>query len=221
MSRLALFVAIGLLAGCKSQLTAEIYTSDILAVASGETLDVPILFENEVPGEENCREYGPKLAQAFAKGFSEAEFVGCAEEGYTHLVQIRVRAPMWRVVEGEAAPVRSAASIGVSIDGNKTWAVFATDTALAEAIWGAMPSEISMMRAANSQLALRAEVMNDTRDPVTVAYFNAFVDGRPVMYSMEEELRGRDKLTIQMSDVANATFAEGIDGVPFVAVVAD
>lgn len=206
MKRLALAATAALtLSACKTQIAADLFTSDLIAATEGETLTAPLVIFMESTTEEKCNETAPDVLAAVQTQHPDAEFIGCEDQSYETFARFRVQARILARME-DAKAADDAFAIWVQ-EAEGTYHVrYLMNPAGTRAIWDALPEEMTQYQTYNLEPELFAMLNNDLRSKVTVLTDDVFADGSPVQGTATHELARRDQIELRMSNVTNAAF---------------
>ena len=96
MKRLMMAVGLAVLAGCKMNVTPEVYVSDLRAVAGGEVgLTTPASIAIEVPSTDKCDEYTGKVAGVLTGILDDYEPRGCSNGGMNSYLNLEAQIPLY------------------------------------------------------------------------------------------------------------------------------
>ena len=206
MKRIALLFTLIALTGCKTQISAELFTSDLIAATEGETITAPLVIGMEASSEDKCNETAPAVLQAIKTRYSKAEFIGCEDAGWDTFARFRVQAEVIAFADEPPAP-NEAFAIGVRASDLSFSIVYLVNRKAARAIWDALPEELTEYQTYKLEPVLFALLNNDLRTSVTVTMDDVFADGTPSQGTVSRDMPRRDQIELRMSDVTNAAFA--------------
>ncbi|MDV4143538.1 hypothetical protein [Shimia sp. FJ5] len=208
MKRAILAGAVALtLSGCKTFVEADIYTSDVLAVAEGETLSVDMNLGLEMPGMDTCNEHAEAITAAYASSFQAAEFRTCENIGLDTILQMRVTTSLYDLKTTEAQ-ASEPVSVAVFVQETGTLTVlFIPNDAASRQLWDALPNNLTSMATYDPKPFLTANVINDGRTAMEFQAEGAFVNDTPITFATVSSMDRRGELEVRLSDVANAAFA--------------
>lgn len=193
------------LAGCKTPIVAELYTSDLSRAAAGEPVEAAVIIGVEVPRDE-CEAMSATILDVARAHFSTLEFFDCTQIGFAHYGRFRAMVPIL-IFEGAApVPDGAIAVAATSRDGAVHFGLVANHEAI-RSIWDALPEDMTEFRRFAFEPEVGSVVHNDSGAPVIVQVRGVFVDDTPAPNTSEVTLQHRDETTITASDVANAAFA--------------
>lgn len=205
MKRLALIAACVALAGCKTQISTDLFTSDLIAATEGESVTAPLVIGMESTSQQKCKETAPAILEAVQSKYSDAEFIGCERAEFNTFARFRVQAEV--LVFSDSAPTPADAfAIGVRGDGKAYNVSYLTNPDAARAIWDALPEDMTKYQTYNLEPRLSAVLNNDLRATVSITTDDVFADGTPIQGTATRDLPRRDQVELRMSDVTNAAF---------------
>ena len=206
MKRIALLVALIALPGCKTQISTDLFTSDLIAATEGKTITAPLEIGMEAGSKDKCNDTAPAILQAIETKFAEAEFIGCQDAGWDTFARFRVQAEVIAFADEPPTP-NEAFAIGVRASDLSFSVVYLINRKAARAIWDALPEELTEYQTYKLEPVLFALLNNDLRTSVTVTTDDVFADGTPIQGTVNRDMPRRDQIELQMSNVTNAAFA--------------
>ena len=206
VSRMAMVLALVGVAGCKTQITADLFTSDLIAATQGETLTAPAVIEVVAPTKAKCEEVGPTIAAVFAEKFSAAEFIGCDTVAFETLARFRAPLQIVEISSAETPPIEALA-IGVEDTGDGITVSYLKNDAEILEIWNALPEDLTRFQTFSFDPVLAAVLTNDLSGAVSVTTDDVFSDGAPVQGTFSRQMLRRNQIEIRMSNVTNAAFS--------------
>lgn len=205
MKRCLLISTCVLLAGCKTQISTDLFTSDLVAATKGESLTAPLVIGMEASSEQKCSETADSVLAAVQSQFASAEFIGCERADFTTFARFRVQAEIVAIA-GEVPDITAPFSIGVRVDGPNFAVSYLTNPAGARAIWDALPEELTKYQTFSLEPLLSAVLNNDLRETVSITTDDVYADGVPIQGTATQDLLRRDQVELSMSDVTNSAF---------------
>lgn len=212
MSRVAssLVLATVVLAGCKTQVTSDVYLTDVAAVAAdGKALPVDLKLGFEVPSEDKCAEAKEMLTPTLDKHFGAIEFVGCTTEGFSNFANFTAGSEMVLELENKKVDSDLPIYLGVTpAEGGIVEVGYFSNPDNLKALMADLPDEA---KAYSDRIAVTfaATIHNDGTESSKLSVAGVFVNGRPALRPAEIELERRKELAIRLSDVGNATVSAG------------
>ncbi len=206
----SLIFATVLLAGCKTQVTSDVYLTDVASVATdGTALPVDLKLGFEVPSEDKCAEAKEMLTPTLDKHFGAIEFVGCSTEGFSNFANFTAGSEM--VLEQVNQKVDSDMPIYVGVtpaDGDVVEVGYFSNPDNLKALMADLPDEA---KAYSDRVAVTfsATIHNDGTESSKLSVAGVYVNGSPALRPFEIDLERRKELAIRLSDVANATVSAG------------
>ncbi|MDO6458923.1 hypothetical protein Q4560_15050 [Celeribacter halophilus] len=205
MKRITLIATCFVLAGCKTQISADLFTSDLIAATEAEAGTVPLVIGMEASTEQNCKETADTVLVAVQSQFDSAEFIGCEAVDFNTFARFRVQAEIV-AYDGDAPSIAAPFSIGVRREGTAYHVSYLTNPAGARAIWDALPKEMTEYQTYKLEPFLSAVLNNDLRETVRITTDDVYADGVPIQGTATRDLSRRDQVELSMSDVTNAAF---------------
>jgi hypothetical protein len=205
MKRFALIATCIALGGCKTQISTDLFTSDLVAATQEEEVSAPLVIGMEVSSEEKCKESADTVLTAVKSQFDSAEFIGCDRISFNTYARFRVQADVV-AFEGDAPSIDPPFSIGVRREGQAYHVSYLTNPDAARAIWDVLPEEMTQYQTYKLEPILSAVLNNDLRETVSITTDDVYADGTPVQGTATRDLPRRDQVELSMSDVTNAAF---------------
>lgn len=209
MKKIILISAILFVTGCKTLISTDLYTSDLIAAAGGQNVTAPIVVSVEVSGANQCAELAPQLVTAFKPTNPTVEFIGCESEMFSNYARFRMQADIVIATEDMTlplAPISIGVTEGITGDSHIYSVFYLANTLAIESLWQSLPEEITRYQSFEFMPVLSATFNNDLRGDVVVSGSNVFIDAIPYQNSTLQTLPRRDQIEIVLSDVANAAF---------------
>ena len=194
-----------LLSSCTTQISTDLFTSDLVAATEGEAVSAPLVVSLEMASDSKCRELAPSLTDTLSNSMNGAEFIGCEKSNYDTFARYRVQANIVHLSEGSPSPT-DAFSIGVVQNNNEFSVFYLTNPDAVQAIWSALPEDLTRYQTFEFNGELSAVINNDLRNTVTIITDDVFADGTPIQGTAKHQLQRRDQLELKMSNVTNAAF---------------
>ncbi|MCW8843244.1 MAG: hypothetical protein OQK00_07510 [Rhodobacteraceae bacterium] len=194
---------ITLLSACKTHVSADLFTSDMVAATQGEILTTPVIFGFEVGSD--CEDTGPTMLGAMKTLSEGTEFIGCAKIDYTTVAQFRAPVPV--ISHGET--LDTALALTAQLDEGRYIIRFAVDHARVRDIWDALPEDMTKYKRFEFDPVLSATLNNDLRNATIVTTDDVFADGAPIQGTAQTSLPRRDQINLQLSDVTNSAIGSG------------
>ena len=205
MKRIVLIATCFVLAGCKTQISTDLFTNDLVAATEAEAVTAPLVIGLEAGSEQKCKETTDSVLIAVQSQFDSAEFIGCETVDFKTFARFRVQAEI--VAYDEVAPsITAPFSIGIRSEGVAYHVSYLTNPAGARAIWDALPEEMTKYQTYKMEPILSAVLNNDLRETVSITTDDVYADGTPVQGTATRDLPRRDQVELSMSDVTNAAF---------------
>lgn len=209
MRYLALIACAALVTACKPQVSADIYTRDILEVAeTGKSLEIPVRMGLPIQNEKKCDENRNKMLPALQKYGNGVKFLNCMDvKGqmydllFVEMVGKIVKAPSTGVpvVEG---------MFGMSVsqlDDGSLIAYFLKTDNVDKAV-SEIDKNYQFQNVEIDDIALTLRLNNDLRETVNFEIDSSFVENRPIDAPMILELPHRGVKVIVPSNVRSQSF---------------
>ncbi len=203
--KIALIATCFVLASCKTQISTDLFTTDLVAATEAEAVTAPLVIGMEAGSEQKCKETADTVLIAVQSQFDSAEFIGCETVDFTTFARFRVQAEIV-AYDGDAPSITAPFSIGVRSEGAAYHISYLTNPTGARAIWDALPKEMTEYRTYELKPFLSAVLNNDLRETVSITTDDVYADGVPIQGTATRDLPRRDQVELSMSDVTNAAF---------------
>ena len=215
MKRIALIATYLVLAGCKTQISTDLFTSDLVAATDGEAVTAPLVIGMEASSEQKCKENANTVLIAVQSQFDSAEFIGCETVDFKTFARFRVQAEIV-AHDGNAPSITAPFSIGVRGEGKAYHVSYLTNPAGARAIWDALPEEMTQYQTYKLEPLLSAVLNNDLRVKQSASPpMMCMPMVRPFKAPRHAICRAAIRLSWVMSDVTNAAFGDGRERVSY------
>lgn len=201
-----IFASILFIVGCKTDVTVEVYSSDLQRVATDRTakLMVSTLMAIEIPSSKNCDEYTSQIVdimKGLVRDFKPRE---CTTKGMESFLMLELQSPLMPSIDAWKAADRL---FGVAISSEQRAVVVTLNRDKFAALNKRMNDEFHRtLNLAESKVTMILH--NDERTPQTYGLGGALVNGQPIYERRYIEIEARRKATIQLSDVGSATLAK-------------
>ena len=207
MERVLIILAILVVAGCKLDITSELYVSDLRLVLENKSeLMTPAMIAIDIPSANACDEYTTRVDEIMEGVLEQYETRGCTNEGMESKLLMAVQAPILEssssdtllyigvrlVEEGEMA---GKMAVYVGLDPRR-YRLFQ------ERVQNEFYQEIDL-----KESEVRVTLHNDERAPITYWVVDAFLNGNPVHRRQAFELVRRQTTDIVLSNVGAANLA--------------
>ena len=210
---MAVALAIAGMAGCKMNLTADLYSSDLRDAMGGATdLTAPATMAFQVPGTDECEKHTAEISEIMAGVVADFAPRGCESVEMEAFLLADTQIPLL----SEPAWKESDSLFGIIlVEGEEKDAIKAALLMNLEK-YGILTSRMKdkfhqTVNLAESKVVI--SLNNDLRDPVSFSVEGAFVDGEPTLGKTTHELRRRHNAEIVLSNVATSYMAKhGIAG---------
>lgn len=201
-----LFIAAGVLAGCRADSRFVLFTSDILAVAAGgAAAPVSALYRVEISSMSDCEEKKAEMMAVAARYFEITSAALCSDIGEDTWLEYSARTELVAL----GAPLPGNAPLGLAAvqsgSGVEVQVVFSASR------FAALGRDVEALDlGASIELgALTLEILHDGDAPLVLAAPSAWVNNAPQVVPALTLVR-RDTVTLRLSDVVGAVLqAEG------------
>ena len=215
ISRLAgAALALALLAGCKMNLTADIYSTDLRDAMAGTTdLTTPATMAFEVPGTDKCAEHTAKISEIMDGVVSEFAPRGCEKDGTDSFLFADMQI---LILTSEAEWQNQNALFGLLLIEGKNPDDIGVAVVMNLEKYRTLLARMKEKFHQTIDLASSKVVLvinNDERNPIAFAVRDAFTNAEPIHGERDFELNRRHKAKIRLSNVATAYLAKaGVAG---------
>ena len=208
------FLAVTAMGGCKMNLTADIYSSDIRMAAAGTAgLTTPATMAFEVPSAdaEECAENTAKIASIMAGVVNEFSPKGCVKRGLDSFLLADTQIPLLNSM-GAWKEADSLFGMVLTAKEDKIHMAMTMDLVKYEILTRRMKDEFHQsVDLADSSITI--VLNNDEAQPIRLTVNGVFVNSKPAAIDTDYELLRRHKAEIRFSNVATAYMAtHGITG---------
>lgn len=199
-------LALLVIAGCKMNVTSELYVSDIRDVAVNKTANMktPGIVAVNIPSTDKCDEYTKKIMKILLGVMDGFSSKGCKSEGMDSYLILKGEFPL---VHDNQTWEKADSLFGVvaAMKGNNIAVFFTLHKEKYKILNERMNKEFhQQVKLAESKL--KAIVNNDERRDAIITANGVFIDGRPI-HRMDREkhvLKRRQNSEIVMSNVGSA-----------------
>ncbi len=192
--------------GCKTDVTVEVYSSDLHKVVTDKTsgLMTPMIMAIEIPSEQKCDEYTPQIADVMKGLVNSFSPQGCKRMGMESRLLAEVQIPL---SPSMAAWDRANSLFGLVISDKTGGVVVTLDLDKYEILSKRMQSKFH--QSVNlSESKVTMILHNDERNTQTYRVGGAFINRDPVYQKQWINLKRRGKVEIQLSNVGSASLAK-------------
>ena len=207
-------LALAAVAGCKLNLTADVYSTDLRAVMAGTAgITSPATMAFQVPDVENCDEHTASIREIMVGVLEDFTPKGCKSENMDSFLLADTQMP---ILNTEEAWQKADSLFGLLLvkrpDPEHIGVAVVLNTRKYEVLTNRMKEKFyQTVDLSTSKVTLVFN--NDERNAVTFVVRNAFVNAEPVHGEREYKLERRHKANIRLSNVATAYLAkEGVAG---------
>lgn len=200
------FASILFIAGCKTDVTVELYSSDLQRVGADKTaiLMVSTLMAIEIPSSKECDKYTSQIVtimKGLVQDFKPRE---CTTRGMDSLLMAELQSPLLPSMDAWKA---ADALFGVAISSEQNAVVITLNRDKFAALNKRMNDEFHQtLNLAESKVTMILH--NDERTPQTYGLGGALVNGQPIYERRDIEIEARRKATIQLSDIGSASLVK-------------
>ena len=206
---IAVVLVLATMAGCKMNLTAELYSSDLRAAKAGTPdLFAPATLAFQVPSVDKCDEHSASISEIMAGILDDFMPKGCKREGMESFLLADTQMLLF-VSEDEWK--QSDALFGIFLFDRPEPEHIGVGIVLNIYKYGILTNRMNekfhqTVDLSDSKITL--VLNNDELNTVTFALKAAFVNSSPVLGEQEFKLDRRQKVDILLSDVATAFLAQ-------------
>ena len=205
MRLIAAVLAVAGLAGCKMNLTADLYSSDLRAAKAGTPgLVTPATLAFQVPSVKECDEYTAKIGEIMAGILDDFTPKGCQRQDMESFLLADTQMPIFA---SEDDWEKSEALFGILLYDPRNQDRFGVAVVLNTKKYSILTNRMKekfhqTVDLSESKVSLILN--NDERDAITFTVLTAFVNSSPVFGAKQFKLNRRQKADIVLSDVATA-----------------
>lgn len=211
MKRSTAIVVVGLaivLAGCKTNLTADIYSSDLRDTVAGTAgLTAPATMAFQVPGTDDCPKHTAEISEVMT-GIMPFEPRGCESVEMESYLLADIQVP---ILDSESTWKGSDALFGLiarKLEGSEDVGVAVIMNREKYDLLATRTHEKFHQRINLAESKVTLILNNDERTPLHFRARDVFVNTEPVHGEREYELTRRHKVEIRLSNVATAYLAK-------------
>lgn len=192
--------------GCKMNLTADLYSSDLFDAAAGaDDLTTSATMAFQVPSTEDCDEHTAEIAELMAGVVEDFSPKGCESVEMESFLLADTQIPI--LTESAWAGADSLFGIAFDTEDETIGAALVMNRQKYAILTSRMKAKFHQtVNLAESKV--KVVLTNDLREPVLFAVVGAFVNGEPSLAKTTHELRRRHNAEIVFSDVATANLAK-------------
>lgn len=199
-------LALAGMVGCKMNLTADLYSSDLFDAAAGtDDLTTAAMMAFQIPGTDECEKHTAEIAEIMAGVVKDFSPKGCDSIEMESFLFADTQIP----ILPESAWAGADALFGVVFvaEGETIGAALVMNRQKYAILTSRMKDKFHQtVNLAESKV--KVVLTNDLRESVLYAVEGAFVNGEPALGKTENELRRRHNAEIVFSDVATANLAK-------------
>ena len=204
---LAAILLVGFAVGCKMNLTADVYSTDLWDAANGtEGLTAPATMAFQVPSTDGCDEHAAEIARLMSGVLDDFSPKGCEQAGMESFLLADTQLPLvsslpaWEIAD-------SLFGILVTSEDEVVRVTMTMNVDKYDTLTDRMEDEFLQ----SVDLAASAVVIvlnNDDRNTIEFSAGGVFINGEPVLTISAYELQRRHKAEIRFSNVATAYMAK-------------
>lgn len=205
---MATLLALVALAGCKLNLVADVYSSDLRASMAGETdLSSPATLAFQIPSTDDCDEHTASIREIMAGILSDFTPKGCESEGMESFLFADTQMPIFNSQEAWQKADTLFGLLAVTKPDAEDIGLFVMlETAKYEILTSRLQEKFHQtVNLSTSQVELILN--NDERGDIKFSARDAFVDSHTAHGEFEYTLARRHKATIKLSNVATTHLA--------------
>lgn len=199
-------LAVLAVAGCKMNLTASLYSTDIREAASGKTgLFAPARLSFQVPSVDECAKYTAQISEIMAGVVKDFSPRGCGKVGLDSYLLADIQMPL--VVSNTWGAADSLFGLIVTRrESGDILAVIALNKQKYEILTSRMKNKFGR-KVDIEESNVTLIVNNDERASARLWVTGKFLNNVPVLNNKNYELPRRHKAEIRLSDVSTAALA--------------
>jgi len=196
--------AVVLLSACKTYISTDPYSSDLIAATEGETLTAPLVIGTQTSSD--CTSDASKLLTSLQIQMPDAEFMGCTKVNYDDIAQFRIQAAIVDMRDNSSAALQAPFGIGVIRQSGEIKVLFLSNELRIRQLWDNLPEDVRGYNRFSFEPVLSTTLTNDLRTDIKVLIDDVFADGTPYPDESQHVMPRRDQIEIRLSDVSNAAF---------------
>ena len=200
------FISILFIAGCKTDVTVEVYSSDLQRVKADETAELMVstLMAIEIPSSDQCDKYTSQIVgimKGLVQDFRPRE---CTTRDMDSFLVGELQSPL---LPGMNAWKAADALLGIVISSERSIVLLTLNRGKFARLNKRMNDEFHQtLNLAKSKVTMILH--NDERTPQTYGMGGALVNGQPIYERRDIEIEARRKATIRLSDVGSAALVK-------------
>ena len=205
---MATVLVLATLAGCKLNLTADVYSSDLRDAMTGTAgITSPATMAFQIPGVDKCAEHTAKIREIMAGVLTDFTPKGCKRESMDSYMLADTQMPIFNSQEAwQMGDVLFGLLLVKRLDPAHIGVAIVLNTDKYRVVIGRMKKKFNQtLNLSTSRVTLVFN--NDERKAVTFAVREAFVNAEPAHGEHEYTLARRHKANIRLSNVATAHLA--------------
>ena len=201
-------LAAAILAGCKLNLTADVYSSDVRDAMEGTAgISSPATLAFQVPSVDKCAEHTAKIREIMAGVLKDFTPKGCKRESMDSFLLADTQLPLFN---SEEAWRKANSLFGLLLYQNPDRPHIAVAIVLNTQKYGILTSRMKEKFHQTVDLSASKVTLvfnNDERNTSIFAVREVFVNAEPVHGRRDYKLERRHKANIRLSNVATASLA--------------
>ena len=196
------------LVGCKTDVTIEVFSSDLRAVSTENRADMmtPMTMAIEIPSTDKCDEYGARIADVMKGLVHDFAPQGCKRNGMDSRLLAAFQVPLKPSMEAwKKAPSLFGVTVGDAESAIRVAVVLSLEKY--DLLTKRMRAEFHQ-RINLAESKVTVVLNNDERTPLTIYTGGVFLNKDPVHAGREFNLKRRGKAVIELSNVSSAFLAK-------------
>ena len=202
----AVVTAFLFLVGCRTDVTVEVYSSDLRTVATDDTakLTAATLMAIQIPSADKCAEYTPQIVEIMKGLVDDFKPQGCKQEQMDSFLVAEIQSPL---VPSMEAWEKSDALFGVAVLAHRETVAITLNRKKYAVLNKRMNDKFHQtLDLPKSKITMILH--NDERGLQTYGVRGAFVNGAPMYEPQNVDVKRRGKATILLSNVGSASLAK-------------
>ena len=210
LALVALLTATALAIQCEFKTEAELFVSDILALAKDPAKTPPlvnVVIKFEVSAKKTCEEKQAEFAALLAEYYRNLKVVKCGEIGMKSYLFLKAQIPLVKISDDSIQPQDTLLHLTLQdADGTRKIGAY-LNRELYDRLNKAS-TEKYYQGLDKGSFSIEIKVSNDTAETQELTAFSAFVDDKPVPLSETFELPPRGAVSVQVSKIMTAYLHE-------------
>lgn len=197
------------LAGCRTDVTVDVYSSDLKRVATGETsLMTSATMSVEIPSASECDKYSTQITNIMRGVVKDFKPQGCEQKEMNSFLLGEIQVPLLPILPvWTATEELFVVAVVAGRNGKGKHVLLALDQNKYKTLNKRMENEFAQgVNLSKSKITMI--LYNDERGPMKYRVGGVFVNGDPIVAGTTRSLNRRKKVRIEASNVGAAFLAK-------------